>query len=135
MYRIALTYHPDIPSFRKGRRGAWRVAACQERGGPLPRPSVVEFPLEGLNGPWVKWLLLDSPTPRRVGDWCNPLKVVKEHLAVRALECVNPAVEPERWLRAPSRLLDWRSPRWMIENGHGADMMIRIRQWSHRAHA
>lgn len=128
MYRIAVTFHPDVPSFRLGRRGAWRVTACQERGGPLPGPRVVHFSKDGPTGPWVKWLLLDSPTPRRIGDWCNPLKILKEHLAVRALENLYPPLDAVRWINAPSPLMGWRSPRWMIDNGKSADVMIRIRQ-------
>ena len=87
MYRVALTYHPDVGTFR-GKRGAWRVhhpdveEPCNY--GDDVYPSAIEeevYKGEDLNRTPV--LVMTSPKPLRRGTWVNPLKILKEYQSTK----------------------------------------------------
>lgn len=79
MYRVALTYHPDVGTFR-GKRGAWRVhhpdveEPCNYGGDVYPSAMRV-----GQNLIGTPVLVLTSAKPLRRGTWVNPLKILKQY--------------------------------------------------------
>lgn len=71
MYRVALTYHPDVGTFR-GKRGAWRVRDVF--------PVLVYEPtVETAPGT----LYVPSATVPRLGTWVNPLKILKDYQSTK----------------------------------------------------
>lgn len=75
-YRAALTYHPEIGTFRGG-RGAWRVAVCIERvrkipGSRHPSPPDVRVWADG-----IKRLHMDVPRLLRRNTFVNPTLLLK----------------------------------------------------------
>lgn len=71
MYCAALTYHPNVGTFR-GTRGAWRVAHCS--AGLTPDSPFVNC---------SQMLVMEVPRQLRVGTWVNPTKLLRELLASR----------------------------------------------------
>lgn len=78
MYRVALTYHPEVGTFR-GKRGAWRVLN-PDLGG-LKSCAEDVYAACGLLGEQV--LVVPSPKPLRRGTWVNPLKILKEYQSTK----------------------------------------------------
>ena len=80
-YRAALTYHPDIGTFR-GQRGAWRVFSCWER--PAHHPSGIEVG-KFLTSEDVQQRCLFMDVPRKLvrHTFVNPTKLLRELLAKR----------------------------------------------------
>lgn len=85
MYRVALTYHPEVGTFR-GHRGAWRVAKCW--------PALVGARSWGpdniCTGQVYKGghrsshaLFMDVAQRLPTGVWVNPTKLLREYLATR----------------------------------------------------
>lgn len=76
-YRVALTYHPDVGTFR-GKRGAWRV----HRSTPYEMPNVpVIYTGEDLGRTPV--LVLPTCRQFRRGTFVNPTKILKEYQSTK----------------------------------------------------
>ena len=75
-YRVALTYHPDVGTFR-GKRGAWRVYCWDDEYHELGE-EVLKSNADGTD-------ILDMPAGRRYrpGTWVNPLKILKEYQSTK----------------------------------------------------
>lgn len=76
-YRVALTYHPNVGTFR-GKRGAWRVLDVWE---PLSCPPQVDRVVTDMSH--VSALLLPAAREYRRGTWVNPLKILKEYQSTK----------------------------------------------------
>lgn len=71
MYRVALTYHPDVGTFR-GKRGAWRVRDAD------PGEWSERVPVA-----WGQVLYMVAAREYRRGTWVNPLKILKEYQSTK----------------------------------------------------
>jgi hypothetical protein len=72
-YRAALTYHPEIGTFRGG-RGAWRVRHCIATG---DRCEIAVWPETLLFGGSPKTLHMDVPRLLRRNTFVNPTVLLK----------------------------------------------------------
>lgn len=78
MYRLALTYHPDIGTFR-GSRGAWRVVRCWRAVDYAPPVAGIFYDEKGV----TPVLYIDSLTRFRTGVFVNPTALMRAVLAQR----------------------------------------------------
>lgn len=76
MYRVALTYHPDVGTFR-GKRGAWRVwgAWLNVECDTSVSTSVTRTDHSVL--------VLPTCREHRKGTWVNPLKILKDYQSTK----------------------------------------------------
>lgn len=70
MFRAALTYHPNIGTFR-GQRGAWRVFSCFDAGAA---PLGIRVGTDGD----TKYLWMDVPRKLIRHTFVNPTKLLRQ---------------------------------------------------------
>lgn len=84
-YRIALTYHPNVGTFR-GKRGAWRVRHPDVEEphdyGDDVYPSAEDV-YKGEDLVRTPVLVMSAAREYRRGTWVNPLKILKEYQSTK----------------------------------------------------
>lgn len=82
-YRVALTYHPDVGTFR-GKRGAWRVYDPDLGGLAECTEDVYPSHMDAGDGAWGEpVVVLPACRKYRRGTWVNPLKILKEYQSTK----------------------------------------------------
>lgn len=84
-YRVALTYHPEVGTFR-GKRGAWRVhhpdVEEPRNYGDDVYPTAAEV-YKGEDLIRTPVLVMSAAREYRTGTFVNPLKILKEYQSTK----------------------------------------------------
>jgi len=72
-FRAALSYHPGVATFRKG-RGAWLVVRCWPVACAEPLPCVVGKDYTRR----IAFLVVSSMHRLRPGDFANPTRLMRQ---------------------------------------------------------